>query len=48
MQSTLSPAIARGWKMGVAQMLFVTIMPVGGENKYNDFSILNFVDRASC
>ena len=33
MQSTLSPATARGWNKGVAQTLFVTIMPIGGENK---------------
>ncbi len=46
MQSTLSPATARGWNKGVAQTLFVTIMPVGGENKHNDFSILNFVDQS--
>ena len=46
MQSTLSPATARGWNKGVAQTLFVTIMPVGSENKHNDFSILNFVDQS--
>ena len=46
MQPTPSPVTARGWNKGVAQTLFVTIMPVGSENKHNDFGILNFVDQS--
>ena len=46
MQSTLSPATARGWNKGVAQTLFVAVMPVGSENKHNNIGILNLVDQS--